>query len=418
MRFRSTRNKEDTVSFLQAVDLGLAADGGLFVPEEFPQFHENEFNDLTFKSIVKKVLSPFLKEDFSILEIENLSEKAFSFPIKLKKISEQTSILELFHGPTAAFKDVAAQFLAQVINGNSNRQQTILVATSGDTGGAVAAAFNNRPGVNVVLLFPNKGVSPLQRQQLTCWGPNIISLAVEGTFDDCQRLVKSLLANRELTERFQFKSANSINIARLLPQACYFAASALWWSKERNTKANFIIPTGNMGNAVAAFWAKRMGFPINKITMASNANSVITNFYKTGEFQPMPSQATLANAMDVGNPSNFERLKDLYPDYQELKSFSNTQSINDDEIKSTIKDVYKKYGEVICPHTATAFVISEKQQNESIVVATAHPAKFKEIVEPLLSIEIKLPIQLQNLYERRSQFKIIAASEIEILKLL
>ncbi len=416
MKYVSTRGWSGKIDFLQAVERGLAPDGGLFVPEEFPTFRVNDFVDMSFPKIASRILRPFLRDNFDSQQVDAIAEKAFYFPVTLKKISEQTTILELFHGPTAAFKDIAAQFLGEVMPSMNQGQKTILVATSGDTGGAVAAAFDGRSGFRVVILFPKNGVSLLQRQQLTCWSSNIISLAVDGCFDDCQRIVKSLLGNPIHRERFHLTSANSINIARLLPQSTYYAAASLWWWRERNQKAQFIIPTGNMGNAVAAFWAKKMGFPIEKIVMATNANHVISDYYRNGEFKPHPSLVTLANAMDVGNPSNFERLKSLHPDLRQLLLMSESHAVSDEQIRSTISQVYNDFNEIICPHTATAMAVRQTLAGEWIVVSSAHPAKFNEVVEPIVKVRVPEPTCLQELRARASKFIEIRPTESDVLR--
>jgi threonine synthase len=413
MKFRSTRNSGERVGFLEAVESGLASDGGLYVPCEFPSFRDRLPQDQSFSAVATQILSEFMAEDFSPNEISELIQRAFRFPIPLKAFDSHTSILELFHGPTAAFKDVAAQFLGEVMGHALKKEKTILVATSGDTGGAVAAAFDGRPGFRVVILFPKDGVSPLQRQQLTCWGPNILSVAVEGSFDDCQKTVKRLLADPELCKQFEFTSANSINLARLLPQSLYYAASSLWWFNEHHEVANYVIPTGNMGNAVAAFWAKAMGFPISKIVMATNANAVVPEYFHSGRYLPQPSVMTLANAMDVGSPSNFERLQDLWPELKTLEKVSDAVSVSDEEIRATIKNVYQLKREILCPHTATAMAVRSRLQGDWIVVSTAHPAKFTEVVEPLIGCAVPVPPSLQSLRDRPTHYREITSEELK-----
>lgn len=423
----STSGASQRYSLMNAVLKGLPEEGELFVPEKIPVLNWKTWKHFDFLSVAQLVLSEFLSDDFSETEISTLCKKSFNFPVVLRKIDESHSYLELFHGPTAAFKDVAARFLAELlglikIKQNDKSTTTILVATSGDTGGAVAAAFSGRPQFRVVILFPHQGVSPFQQQQLTCWESNIKSLAIEGTFDDAQRLVKSLLSKNDLAARYHLTSANSINIGRLLPQVCYYAASSLWWWNERHNPATYFIPTGNMGNAVAAFWAKAMGFSIDKIHMACNANETLSHFYKTGVFQPQSSIKTLANAMDVGNPSNWKRLQFLYPQFQSLLDFSSATSVSDEEIRNTIKSVYKRHHEVICPHTATAWCLSERQilENDAsgIIVGTAHPAKFSEIIEPLLGVSVAEPESFKEIRSRPSQFQVIPPEENKIIPFL
>lgn len=454
MKFINIKDPSEIMSFLEAVEQGVGSQGGLLVPESFPQFEVSQFKNLDFISVATQVLQPFLIESLASSEIAKIATEAFNFPIPLKKLNAELSLLELFHGPTAAFKDVAAQFIAEVMsrgfknNTEENRktsslqntisnlsislpkttsnhsithsiQKTILVATSGDTGGAVASAFFRRPGFRVVILFPHHGVSVLQRNQLTGWGENIISLAVEGSFDQCQSLVKELLAHPELVKQHHFTSANSINVARLLPQACYYAASSLWWLKEKQTKANYFIPTGNMGNTLGAVWARQMGFPINQITMATNANHVVSDYFQTGVWAPHPSLSTLANAMDVGNPSNFARLQHLFPKLEDLKIYCKTVCVSDEEIKKTIVKVYQEFQEIICPHTATAFAATRLQGAPTgIIVSTAHPVKFKETVEPLLNKPIALPASLRQDFQNARPYPVIASSMAEVLSYL
>jgi threonine synthase len=417
MKFYSTRNRNELVSFRKAVEQGLAPDGGLYVPVEFPHFSIDDFEDLSFQSVAVRMIEPFLREDFSNDEIQSIATRAFHFPTPLTPLTQQTSLLELFHGPTAAFKDVAAQFLGEVMArfNNDNETKTILVATSGDTGGAVAAAFNGRAGFRVIILFPLNGVSELQKQQLTCWDKNIISLAVRGTFDDCQRMVKNILANQNWVSHYLLTSANSINIARLLPQTIYYATSSLLWWRDRQQKASYVIPTGNMGNCVAAFWAQKMGLPIDKIVLATNANHVIADYYATGTYQPHSSLTTLANAMDVGSPSNFERLVALWPELSELRKVSAAVTVSDHQIRETILTINKTYGIAVCPHTATALAVRAALPGNWIVVATAHSAKFTEVVEPIVKKLLPVPECLREIRHRRSQYKVIDPIEAQVM---
>lgn len=429
MKFISTRGEPHRYSWGQALERGLAADGGLLVPEVFPRFHREDLVNFNFHDLATVILTPFLGEEMNEHEISALVQGSFRFPIPLKELSPSLAVLELFHGPTAAFKDVAAQFLGEALSLQASRRgdvaqekpKTILVATSGDTGGAVAAAFNGRPGFRVVILFPRDGVSPLQRHQLTCWGKNIISLAVNGTFDDCQKIVKSLLAQDSqdsLVAKFGLTSANSISIGRLLPQTLYYAWSSLqWWGRHRE-EARFVIPTGNMGNAVAAFWARAMGFPIQQVLMATNANRILPEYFASGIWQPKASRATLANAMDVGNPSNFERYQHLLHHSSEFDGVGFSESVDDDEIKSTIQSVFRRWGEFICPHTATAFALAQRHSGNHIAVATAHAAKFSEIVEPLVGVPVSVPESLRAILQHPSSCENIEAAEDEVLRWL
>ena len=329
-------------------------------------------------------------------------------------------VLELFHGPTAAFKDVGARFLAAVMEQAlpslapaDSRPLTILVATSGDTGGAVAAAFHRRRGMRVGVLFPKGQVSPRQKHQLTCWSDNVRSFEVNGTFDDCQSLVKSAFTDPSLNERHRLSAANSINLGRLLPQVVYHAAASLRHWRSEHRPANFIVPTGNLGNAMACVWARAMGMPIGDIILATNANRVLPEFLATGDWQPRPSIQTLASAMDVGNPSNMERLRHLLPDFAELRSSVEAYPVGDAAIRQQIAFDYERLGRVWCPHTATGFNVYDQlplsrcSEASWIVVATAHPAKFDNIVEPATGISVPVPPALAALLELPSRWESI-----------
>jgi threonine synthase len=327
-------------------------------------------------------------------------------------------VLELFHGPTAAFKDFGARFLAACIaraRATSDRPLKILVATSGDTGGAVAAAFHNRQGVSVTVLFPKGLVSPTQERQLTCWGGNVHSFSVRGSFDDCQRMVKEAFADPELRKRMELSSANSINLGRLLPQAVYYAATSMAVWREYREPASFIVPSGNLGNVVACIWARKIGLPIADIVLAHDANCAVPDYFDTGSWRPRASIPTLASAMNVGNPSNMERLRSLIPDVSELRTFASAYSVSDDEIRARIRADFDRYGRIWCPHTAVAAEVYERLSTEQrrqgrwILVATAHPAKFREIVEPLIGRPVPMPEALAQLFARPTECSEIAA---------
>jgi threonine synthase len=403
MKLISTRG-HSKASFSQAVQMGLAKDGGLFVPLTWPRLQKSHFYDNSFSSIAYVVLNAFLKNALNEEQLKKLVTEAFDFPISLQTLDNRHSLLELFHGPTAAFKDVAAQFLAAYMNLAITEEQIILVATSGDTGGAIASALHKNKKFRVIIFFPKNGVSPLQKQQLTCWGENVTAVAVNGTFDDCQKIVKQSLADLNLAS-FRLTSANSINIARILPQVCYHAAAAIWYDNLNSCGCNLIIPSGNLGNAVAAFWARAVGLPIQFIGLATNKNKTLKNYYESGLYLPQRSQSSLANAMDVGDPSNFERLTHLVGNLRDLKQISEVQCFEDDEIKYYIDFAYKKWKKIICPHTATAVGFSQNHPERNwLICATAHAAKFREIVEPILGFQVPVPETLKKLYELPSQF--------------
>jgi threonine synthase len=313
-------------------------------------------------------------------------------------------VLELFHGPTAAFKDFGARFLAAALarlrHGNA-APLTVLVATSGDTGGAVAAAFAGRPGFRVIVLYPKGMVSERQERQLTCWTDNVQALRVRGDFDACQRMVKEAFQDGNLRERFRLTSANSISLGRLLPQMVYYASSSLEYERRHGVAPGFIVPSGNLGNATAAFWAKRLGLPIREIVLATNSNETLTRFLATGPWEPRPTVATLASAMDVGNPSNMERLADLHGGLPGAREALHASLVTDEQIRAAIQTGVERWGEVWDPHTATAVVVRERLTSPDwVLVATAHPAKFDSIVEPLIGRSVEVPAALAELLDR------------------
>jgi len=328
-------------------------------------------------------------------------------------------VLELFHGPTAAFKDFGARFLAAVLSRlerGRTRPLTILVATSGDTGGAVAAAFAGRPGFEVVVLYPKGMVSERQERQLTCWGGNVTALRVLGDFDACQRMVKEAFRDDGLRSTRRLTSANSINLGRLLPQMVYYAESSLRYLREHGTEAGYIIPSGNLGNATACFWARAVGLPIREVVLATNANETVTAFTGGGDWSPRPTVATLASAMDVGNPSNMERLVSLFEGEDAARGALRARRVEDAEIREAIRTGGSRWGEVWDPHTATAVAVRERiESGDWILVSTAHPAKFESVVEPLLGLEVEIPPSLAALLERPMSFTEIP-SELAHLK--
>jgi threonine synthase len=414
IRFHSTRDSSTSVTFSQALLQGLAPDGGLYVPTSWPRIDVDALSrESTLPGIATRLIAPFMSGDPIAAKLAEITADAFNFPAPLVTLDKDAGldILELFHGPTAAFKDFGARFLAANfarLHEPGSQPVTILVATSGDTGGAVAAAFHGRPGINVGVLFPKGLVSPTQERQLTCWGGNVRSFSVHGTFDDCQRLVKQAFVDPELRQQTQLSSANSINLGRLLPQAVYYAASSLEVWKKFGEPASYIIPSGNLGNAAACIWARKVGLPIRDIVLAHNANQTVTDFLHTGEWRPRPSIATLASAMDVGNPSNMERLRSLFPDLAQLRTAVSAESVDDAAIRERIRKGFERYGQIWCPHTATAAEVYErlvagKRPGRWIIVSTAHPAKFSEIVEPLIGRKVPVPQELARLFARPTE---------------
>jgi threonine synthase len=419
----STRGTAPAQSLSQAITRGLAPDGGLYVPRQLPTVDLQELAGLTsLADLASVALRGFFADDQLLPALGRITASALNIdaPSTVVAPSEDALFaLELFHGPTAAFKDFGARFLAeslQQLEGDAARPLTILVATSGDTGGAVAAAFHRRPWVRIVILYPKGLVSPRQEQQLTCWGDNVLSLRVDGTFDDCQRLVKEAFVDSELNRRHRFSSANSINIGRLMPQMMYYVASSLDVQRRTGKPASYIIPAGNLGNAFAAVWARALGLPIERIVLAHNLNRTVPDFLATGNWQPRHSIATLASAMDVGNPSNMERLRALYPGIEALRAQVTAGSVDDAEISTRIRSDYERYGRIWCPHTATAAEIysrmsaQDRRERPWVLVATAHPAKFNEIVEPLIGTAIAVPASLAHLLSLPQQLTDVAAT--------
>jgi threonine synthase len=434
-RYQSTRDPSSSVSFSQALLQGLAPDGGLYVPSAWPRVDvEALARETTLPRLAACLIAPFVAGDPIAPQLPDITADAFNFGAPLVPLDKdgRLAVLELFHGPTAAFKDFGARFLAanfaRLRESNSppgSRPLTILVATSGDTGGAVAAAFHGRPGIEVGVLFPKGLVSPTQERQLTCWGGNVKSFAVHGTFDDCQRLVKQAFVDPQLREQTELSSANSINLGRLLPQAVYYASSSLEIWRKYGEPASYVIPSGNLGNAAACIWARKVGLPIGKIVLAHNVNRTVTDFLHTGEWRPRPSIATLASAMDVGNPSNMERLRALFPELANLRTAVSAETVDDAAIRNRIVKGFERYGQIWCPHTATAaevyervagaegagpsraagdFLQSDKRQGRWVIVSTAHPAKFSEIVEPLIGRKVPVPGTLATLFARPTEF--------------
>jgi threonine synthase len=407
MRYISTRGGGSPATLSEAVERGLAPDGGLYVPDVFPSLAPGDLVGAdSLAEVAERLLAPFFAGDRLEGALGEICREAFTFPVPLKELRGRTAVLELFHGPTAAFKDVGARFLAAVLSraaSDDPRPLTILVATSGDTGGAVAAAFHGRPGVEVAVLYPAGMVSPRQEKQLTAWGGNVRAFAVRGDFDACQRVVKAAMADPTIRAARRLSSANSINVGRLLPQMAYYAWAAREYHRRHRVEPGFIVPTGNLGNAMAAMWARRVGMPIREVVLATNANRAVTAFAGGDAWAPQPTVATLATAMDVGNPSNMERVLHLCGGEDPCRGALRAELVDDDEIRRVIRDGVESWGEVWDPHTATAVAARERIGGEHwILVSTAHPAKFEGIVEPLVGREIPIPPDLQRLLDHPS----------------
>ena len=404
---RSVTGDKSTAS--EAILKGLAPDGGLFIPESIPRIPEDFTLSKGAWYAMYQAMKPYFEGDELEGDLEEIAKNAFSFPVPFHH-NEGKDTLELFYGPTAAFKDFGARFLAfsmEKLLEKRNRDLCILVATSGDTGGAVASAFHNRKHLSVKVLFPKGRVAERQQKQLTCWDGNVESYEVDGTFDDCQKMVKDAFMDSSLSG---LSSANSINLGRLLPQMAYYVYASSLYKEIYGREAVFIIPSGNVGNSTGAFWAKAMGAPIKSIVLAVNANRTIPDYLESGEYSPRPSVETLANAMDVGAPSNMERLFALFPTYDEFSANVSSWSVSDDEIRETIKEEWEENSHIICPHTACGERVRRDhfRDDPTIVVATAHPAKFESIVEPIVGKTIAIPRSLFDIMHKESRSTEIA----------
>jgi threonine synthase len=405
MRLYSTKNKSKFVSLKEAIFKGLPEDNGLYMPESIPTLPSSFFQNLknlSFQEIGTEVCKTLFKGALPDKDIRELIEASITFPAPLVSLDEEKKVLELFHGPSLAFKDFGARFMAQLMsyfNKEDKRELVILVATSGDTGGAVAAGFHKTPGIKVVILYPSGKVSHLQEKQLTTLGHNIATLEIDGTFDDCQLLVKQAFLDQDLNHKIRLSSANSINIARLIPQSFYYF-EAFKQLENRDQKVVFSIPSGNFGNLTAGLFAKRMGLDIHQFIAATNANDVVPEFLSTGLYNPRPSIRTLSNAMDVGNPSNFERMLDLFGfTWNSLKKDIKGYAFTDEETKEGMKEVYAKFNYVIDPHGAVGYLALKEYQHENkgtcgIIFETAHPAKFLDDVEEILEQKVRVPERL------------------------
>jgi len=410
MQYLSTRTPDHRVALSTALQDGLAPDGGLYVPERFPDLGPEAFEGReTVEAVAERLLRPFVAGDPLADALPAICEATYGFPVPLRDVGRRTSVLELFHGPTAAFKDVGARFLADSLarlNDDAERPLTILVATSGDTGAAVAAAFWQKPNVEVVVLYPKGKVSARQEKQLTGWSDNVRTVAVRGVFDDCQTLVKAAFRDETWQDRLRLSSANSINVGRLLPQMTYYAHASLQHWRAHGVRPNVIVPSGNLGNGLACLYARECGLPIGEVVFATNENRPVTHYLETGDYEAFETQETLATAMDVGDPSNMERLRHHWPTSEALRNAITAERVTDDEIEQWIRRSRQPSGwdTVWDPHTATAVAVRERldpdDEHDWILVATAHPAKFPEVVEPLVGREIDVPGPLAEVMAR------------------
>ena len=415
MRYYSTNGKTEMVDLREAVVKGLAADNGLFMPERIialPTTFYEQIDKLSFQDIAFTVAQAFFGEDVDADALRTIVNETLAFDCPVVPVQANRYALELFHGPTLAFKDVGARFMARLLShfvGQDQKQAiNVLVATSGDTGSAVANGFLGVEGVNVYVLYPKGKVSTIQESQFTTLGQNITAIEVDGVFDDCQALVKQAFMDKELNEQLLLTSANSINVARFLPQAFYyFYAYAQMKRQGLHSELVFCVPSGNFGNITAALFAHRMGLPVKRFIAANNANDVFYQYLQTGKYQPKPSVQTIANAMDVGNPSNFARIYDLYGgNHHTISQLIAGFRFSDDEIRATIRDCFQQTGYVLDPHGACgykALQLSLSKNEHGVFCETAHPAKFKETVDAVLPTPINVPKRLARFMQGHKQ---------------
>lgn len=430
MRFRSTNHKSEEVSLREAVLQGLAEDGGLFVPIKIPRMGRESLENMRGMPLSRlcfEVGRHFLEGDVEDQALQKIAIESFDFPAPVVSLSEKLHVLELFHGPTLAFKDFGARFMARLMGNyvrELRRELTVLVATSGDTGGAVAHGFLGVSGIRVVILYPSGRVSEAQEKQFTTLGQNVVAVEISGTFDDCQSLAKRAFTDSELREKIFLTSANSINIARLIPQMFYF-----YWAyaqlANRAKPVVYAVPSGNFGNLTAGLMAERMGLPAAQFIAATNVNDVVPEYLRSGNFLPRPSQATISNAIDVGNPSNFARMRDLYGnDLEAMRRDVWGCGFTDEETLAGIRQIYERYSYVVDPHTAVAlqgwesFTKMRGDEYQCVALATAHPAKFATTIERAIGVRIELPERLSAYLSRPKRSVPMANSLAELKQFL
>ena len=406
MNYYSLNKKAGDTNFETAVIKGLAPDRGLYFPKTITPLAKTFFEDIDTKSyseIAFEAIKQFIVPEIPEQALKTIIEETLSFDFPVVKLNNHISTLELFHGPTMAFKDVGARFMARCLsyfNKNNTNEVTVLVATSGDTGGAVAHGFLGVKGVNVVILYPSGKVSPIQEKQLTTLGENITALEVDGVFDDCQDMVKQAFLDRELTEKIQLTSANSINVARWLPQLFYFLFAYKQLHRQYSDIV-FSIPSGNFGNICAGMIAQQLGLPIKHFIAANNANNTVTEYLTTQHYKPKPSVPTISNAMDVGNPSNFIRIQEIYGnDFKRLKNNLSSFSYSDTDTKAALLEIYNQFNYVADPHGAIGYLgckdyLKTNPNAHCVFLETAHPTKFLDVVEEVISTKLELPPQIE-----------------------
>jgi len=425
MKYYSTNHNSPEISFKDAILKGLAPDRGLYMPKKFKKLNNSVYNKKNFNEMCFETAKILVDGEISDTDLKNIVFDAMNFEVPIKNINDNIYVLELFHGPTAAFKDFGARFLARTMSyivKEKNEKITILVATSGDTGSAVARGFYKVPNIDVVLLYPKNKVSYLQEKQLTTLGENITALEVSGTFDDCQHMVKEAFIDKELNIKMTLSSANSINIGRLLPQSFYYIWAHMQLVKNNKLPVVFCTPSGNFGNLTSGLIAKKMGLNIKEFIAATNINDVVPEYLETGIFKQRPSIKTFSNAMDVGNPSNFARMLDIYSSKDNMKKDIIGYRVTDEETLDTIKKVYNNYNYILDPHGAVGYKSVEeykKMYNDKgipiILLETAHPAKFMNIIKDAIGQEIEIPETLQEALRKKKK-SIEIENNIDCLK--
>ncbi len=417
MKLYSTKNPNHAVDLKQAVFQSLPPDNGLYMPKEIPSVSEVFLENIahrSFQEISFEVAHTLLGKSIDKGVLHQIIDEAINFPAPVKQLEKEWYVLELFHGPSMAFKDFGARFMSRIMRAllkEEEKEIDILVATSGDTGGAVALGFYEVPGIRVTILYPKGKVSPLQEKQLTTLGKNITAMEVEGTFDDCQRLVKTAFLDRELTQQRNLSSANSINIARLIPQTFYYFNAYAQLRKQGITHPLvFSVPSGNFGNLTAGLIAQKMGLPIQHFVASTNINDEVPQYLRTGLFKPKASISTLSNAMDVGNPSNFVRMLELFEhDAHKMRRMISGYSFTDEETLRTIQAVFEKDGYILCPHTAVAYAGLKKYLSEAkppltgVFLSSAHPCKFPNVYPSEIWDHLKIPKQAAMLKDKEKQ---------------
>ena len=426
MQYYSTNNQSPKVDFKQASINGQAPDKGLYFPEQIPVFPKGlieNINSYSNEEIAYQVIKPYTGTSIPEEELRRIVSETINFNIPLVKVTDAIFSLELYHGPTLAFKDIGARFMSRCLGyfvKGLSKKVTVLVATSGDTGGAVANGFYDVDGIEVVILYPSGKVSSVQEKQLTTLGKNIHALEVNGSFDDCQQMVKQVFTDEELNKKLFLTSANSINVARWLPQQFYYLFAYKQWAQKNNPPV-ISVPSGNFGNICAGILAHVSGMPVKHFIAACNANDIVPTFMQTEKYQPKKAVATISNAMDVGNPSNFIRILEIFHhQFADLKNILSSCSITDDETRRTVKNIYQTQGYLLDPHGAVGYLALEQylQNNpaeKGIILETAHPVKFYDVVEPVIGEKVSIPatVQQQLLLEKKST-KIEA--EVDLLK--